>query len=266
MNPDHPPFEDLSAHYDGEAPEWAEHVAGCASCTGRLGELASLTETIAQAPPGRVPGDGHGDPVARAIETAGGAGSTRAGDPVGTEERRRGWVLAVSTAAVVMISIAIGAVVASKGPHRQMTRDALQAGGGTSVPQGGDRSTGNGTAAAADTVVVGGDLGVITDRTTLVTRVATDLRAGEQRRAAAPDSPVAAPPAPAQVVVGTRPCEEEARGDPGDRAEVVYQATAEEAGTPLVVLAFRSVQGPESFTVELRARSGCRLLLQGAIP
>ncbi len=271
MNPDHPSFEDLSAHYDGEAPEWAEHVAGCASCTSRLGELTTLTDTIAQAPPGRVPGDEHGDPVARAIETAdtpfghgaGQGGGTRSGDPVRKGEQRRRWVLAASAAAVVIVSIAIGAVVASKGPHRQMTRDALA----PSAPERSDRATGGGVDAAAVAVVVGGELGMVPDRAALVTRVAADLRAGEQRRsAAAPDSPVPAPPAPAQGVVGARPCEGEARGDPGDRGEVVYQATAEEAGMSAVVLAFRSVQGPDSVTVELRARSDCRLLLQGAIP
>lgn len=268
MNPDHPSFEDLSAHYDGEAPEWAEHVAGCASCTSRLGELTTLTDTIAQAPPGRVSGDAPDDPVARALASAGTAfghgtgqgGGTRSGDHVRKGEQRRRWVLAASTAAVVVVSIAIGAVVASKGPHRQMTRDALA----PSTPERSDRATGGGVDTAADAVVVGGDLGMIPDRAALVKRVAADLRADGQRRSAT--TPDSSGPVPAQGVVGTRPCEVEARGDPGDRGEVVYQATAEEAGMSAVVLAFRSVQGPDSVTVELRARSDCRLLFQGAIP
>ncbi|MDQ6796793.1 MAG: hypothetical protein M3011_02000 [Actinomycetota bacterium] len=281
MNPDHPPFEDLSAHYDGEAPEWAEHVAGCASCTSRLAELAALADTIAQAPPGRIRDD-QDDPVAHAIESVDQVGGAGSGGPVETRERHRRWVPAASAAAVVVISIAIGAVVASKGPHRQMTRDALTAGGAASTPDRSDR--------AADAVVVGGDLGVIPDRAALVTRVAADLRAGNQRRpAATPDAPTPTPsaagslgpsgpssgvpgpsgpssgvPAPAQGDIGTRPCEVEARGDPGDRGEVVYQATAEEAGEAAVVLAFRSVQSA-SITVELRARSDCRLLVQGSI-
>jgi len=62
-----------------------------------------------------------------------------------------------------------------------------------------------------------------------------------------------------------RPCEVEARAGPGDHGEIVYQASAEEAGVPAVVLAFRSAEGSGSITVEMRARSDCRLLLQGAI-
>jgi len=265
MNPDHPGFEDLSAHHDGEAPEWAEHVTGCDSCQSHLGELVTLTAAVAQLPSAGLPGRHRDDAVTHAIETAG----ARSEHGAGGGGRRR-WV-GVSAAAVLAISIGVGAVVAGMGPHQQMTRDALP-GGATAVPGRSDRATAGGIGPAADTVVAGGDLGAIPDRVALVARVGADLRTEGQRGVtAAPDSSAPPPPAasnsqaPAHGVTGTRPCEVEARGDPGDRGEVVYQATAEEAGTQAVVLAFRSALGPGPITVEMRARSDCRLLLQGAI-
>ncbi len=272
MNPDHPRFEDLSAHHDGEAPEWVEHLAGCESCQGLLGELATLSGAVARESPPQLTGSNRDDAVTRAVAAADPDAGTSFGHEAGTSfgheagpERRRRWVLAAGAAAVLVVSIGVGAVVASKGPHRQMTRDAL----GTVAPQGDRPNAGT----SADAVVVAGDLGDIRDRAALVARVGTDLRANAQgqRQAAVPN----ASPAPSSGAAdssgrssgaeGTRPCEVEARGDPGDRGEVVYQATAEEAGTPAVVLAFRSTQEPASITVEMRARSDCRLLLQGAI-
>ncbi len=280
MNPDHPRFEDLSAHHDGEAPEWVEHLAGCESCQGLLGELAALSEAVARESPPQLTGNNCDDAVTRAVAAAEPHAGTVFGHEAGISfgheagisfgheagpERRRRWVLAAGAAAVLVISIGVGAVVASKGPHRQMTRDAL----GTVAPQGNRPTAGT----SADAVVVAGDLGDIRDRAALVARVGTDLRANAQgqRQAAVPNASPAPSPGAADSsgrssgAEGTRPCEVEARGDPGDRGEVVYQATAEEAGTPAMVLAFRSTQEPASITVEMRARSDCRLLLQGAI-
>ncbi len=274
MNTDHPRFEDLSAHHDGEAPEWADHVARCESCRGRLGELDTLTHTIARESPPRLVGDDSDDAVSKAVAAtdheAEGSFGHEAGISFGHEAgatRRRRWLLATGTAAVLVISIAVGAVVASKGPHQQMTRDALSA-PGTVAPQGDSATAG----ASPNAVVVAGDLGEIHDGAALVARVGTDLRAREQSRpqAVAPEAPpapgVADSSARSSGAGGTRPCEVEGRADPGDHGAVVYQATAEDAGTPAVVLAFRSAQGSGSITVEMRARSDCRLLFQGAIP
>jgi len=272
MNPDHPRFEDLSAHHDGEAPEWGEHLAVCESCRSLLGDLATLSEAVARESSPQLTGNDRDDAVTRAVAAANPPADTPFGHEAGTAfgheagpERRRRWALAVGAAAVLVISIGVGAVVASKGPHRQMTRDAL----GTVTPQG-DRAA-DGT--RADAVVVAGDLGDIRDRAALVARVGTDLRARAQGQppAAVPNASPAPSPGAADSAgrssgaEGTPPCEVEARGDPGDRGEVVYQATAEEAGTAAVVLAFRSTQKTASITVEMRARSDCRLLLQGAI-
>jgi len=291
MSPDHPDFEDLSAFHDGEAPEWADHLAGCGSCRSTLAELVTLSEAVARvslparpAGPATEPGDDHSDAVARALFSAQGAaraqdsaqGAARAQDSAqgaaraqdsdgglesttgsGTGKRhRRQWVLGVSTAAVLVLSIAIGVTVASKGPHQEMTRDALSADGTRTTAKPAE-GTGPGT------VMAGGDLGEIPDRAALVARVGADLRAKSQARAAQ-----GAPPAPAAAPVPTapRPCETEARADPGDRGELIYQASAVEAGAPAVVLAFGSGQGSPTITVEARARSDCRLLLQGAIP
>ncbi len=266
MNADHPHFEDLSAHHDGEAPEWAEHVARCETCQGRLAKLDALTHTVARESPPRLAAEDGDDAVTRAVAAAGPQAGTSFGLEAGAGRRR--WGLAAGTAAVIVISVGLGALVASMGPHRQMTRDALSVPG--TVPSPGDRATAGANAGA---VVVVGDLGEIGDRAALVARVQTDLRALGQVRpdAAAPSAspaPVAGATgssAPSSTVGAKRPCEVEARAGPGDHGAVVYQATAEEAGAPAVVLAFGSAEGSGSITVEMRARSDCRLLLQGAI-
>jgi hypothetical protein len=266
MPPEHPDFEDLSAFHDGEAPEWADHLAGCASCRDDLRRLTALSEAVGRVPlAAGDPGDTY-DPVARAVA------ASRASDtsptpgiplrgPLGPSAepgrsgpgRRRQWVLGASVAAVLAVTIAIGATVAGKEPQREVPRDTLSADGA--------RRTAGAAAGRGGSVIEGGDLGEISDRAALVSRVGADLVRGNRDRPAQPPSPSPATGAP----VGP-PCEVEARADPGARGELVYRATGVEAGTPAVVLAFASADASGRVTVEARALSGCRVLLQGSIP
>lgn len=259
MRPGHPDFEDLSAFHDGEAPEWADHLAGCASCRDDLHQLTTLSDAVGQVSLAADDPDDKYDPLARALAAPRESNTTlgpRAEPGPAHPRRRRQWVLGVSTAAVLAVSIAIGATVASKDPQREMTTHALSPSGG--------RPTAGAAAGRSGSVVEGGDLGEISDRATLVTRVGADLSTAKRARPAqAPAS--ATSPAPGPPAVGPT-CEIEARADPGDRGELVYQATAVEGGTPAVVLAFASGDGSGTVTVEARALSDCRVLLQGSIP
>src|SRR5687767_4425470 len=52
MTDKHADFEALSAFVDGEAPEWADHVAGCPECRAAAAELRALSAKVAApAPP-----------------------------------------------------------------------------------------------------------------------------------------------------------------------------------------------------------------------
>ncbi len=45
-DPAHPTFETLSAHFDGEAPDVASHVAGCAECRRNLRWLRTASDLV----------------------------------------------------------------------------------------------------------------------------------------------------------------------------------------------------------------------------
>ena len=47
MTAKHADFEALSAYVDGEAPEWADHVAGCPGCRATAAELRALSARVA---------------------------------------------------------------------------------------------------------------------------------------------------------------------------------------------------------------------------
>ena len=290
MSPDHPDFEDLSAHHDGEAPEWDDHVSVCPSCQERLEELTRLSSTVAGVDPDdpAITGDGR-DPVAVAVAAA--TAPPEAGADDGSESRadaaadasgaaspveaRRRWLLPASVAAMLLISTAVGALVA-----RRSDPPATTTAGG-SAP--GERPTAGaeGTAAAADGrggVLVMGDLGAIADRPALVARVRADLDAARNSAsgpgedlaarpegAPAPDSAPAVPPPTPPDLVTPHPCELEARRDPGLRGPLVYQATAQAEGKPAVVLAFAPLSSSDGIMVEARALSDCRVLIRGAI-
>ncbi len=47
---DHPDFESLSAHCDGQAPEITLHVTGCARCSAALAQIRSASRALASPP------------------------------------------------------------------------------------------------------------------------------------------------------------------------------------------------------------------------
>ncbi len=61
----HPDFEALSAHFDGEAPEVAAHVAGCAECRTTLKWLRTASSMVA-APVPPAPASVRDQAIARA--------------------------------------------------------------------------------------------------------------------------------------------------------------------------------------------------------
>ncbi len=63
----HPDFDALSAHHDGEAPEWGPHVADCAECRGTLYWLRMTTALVASPVP-PVAADVRDAALARALD------------------------------------------------------------------------------------------------------------------------------------------------------------------------------------------------------
>lgn len=298
----HPELDDLSAYHDGEAPEWAEHVAGCATCSRRLDELVALSAVVGTAPEAGTSA-GRADAVARAMAAALGpvtrVAATVAEDepqvePVVTvpsgwvpsppvpsptqflaSDRSRRWLAAASVAAVLVLGMGLAAVIVDQSGGGRTTTNAV----GGPTPTVGDESPtadasaqapGPGTARNATTVA--GDIGEIPDAATLVGRVGPAVQ--RARAAAATKSTPAsealgsstAGSTPPSGVAGSRPCEMEARARGANLGEVVYLAIAVHAGEPAVVLGFAPTQPTGPVRVEVLAQSGCRLLLDAAVP
>jgi hypothetical protein len=289
----HPGFEDLSAYHDGEAPEWASHVAACTECRARLDELATLSAAVARPPEGP---PAAGDPVARALAAAGGAAAAPAGEDAGEAaatpmapvapvtgdlpsapsplpepahpERARwlAWVTAASAAAVLVLVVGILALVNRSDGDRTtgsaLTESERSTPGSEASPtdHGADMASDAPAPAAAPapgpapaSAAAGGDLGEVGDAETLLARVGPSL--GASREAAA-----------APRIVGTYPCESEARASAPGLGPVVYHATARVQGTPAVVLGFSPPGQVAPVTIQARAQSGCRLLLSASSP
>ncbi|HEX2043162.1 MAG TPA: hypothetical protein VHF24_11055 [Acidimicrobiales bacterium] len=266
----HPSFEDLSAYHDGEAPEWAAHVAACVECRRRLDQLAALTAAVArplEAPAvgevaGEVAVEVAGDPVARALAAVDEADRAVAGPrgpvaPPAPARPARGrwlpWITAASAAAVLVLVFGVLAVV-NRSDRNGTAGSALTEGDrptAVSGPPPADQAAptpGPPRAAAA-----GGDLGDIADARTLLARVRPAVD-GAPEAAAAPR------------VVGTYPCETEARAADPSLGPVVYHGTARVQGTPAVVLGFTPPGQPGPLTVQARALADCRLLLSASSP
>jgi hypothetical protein len=83
MTAEHADFEALSAFVDGEAPEWAEHVAGCPRCRATAAQLRALSAKVA-APADPPPAAQREAAIAAALGAAAfdaGAGATRPVEP-----------------------------------------------------------------------------------------------------------------------------------------------------------------------------------------
>jgi hypothetical protein len=291
---DHPDFEDLSAYHDGEAPEWAAHVAVCDACNETVKALASLTAAVAEPLPATplagAEASGAPDPVGRAAAAVAAASTDpeapegRAGpppaaapplQPAPVPSRGRWLAAAVAAAAVVVVVAGLTTVL-----RRSTTPDSTTTAAGR--PQstelarpetavGGPAPPADSAADSPATAVVGGDLGDVPDAATLLAKVGPLLASGRGAAGVPAAPPVRSsvpgvPDVPEPRVVGTRPCEIEARAGRASLGDVVYVATASSGGRPAVVLGFAPASGVGPVTVEMLTTSGCQLLLEATTP
>ncbi|HZQ84249.1 MAG TPA: hypothetical protein VFA83_05405 [Acidimicrobiales bacterium] len=197
MSTMHPSDEDLSAYLDGEAPEVAAHVDGCAACRARVERLRGAAAMVATPPP---------PPHPAARDAAIAAAVARPSRP-----SRRLVLLAAAAAVVVVAGIATPLLLQGGGTRHTST--ALS-----------DSKTASGQATSA---FDGGDLGDESDPDALsglVSRSVTpqDAIAGASGSAAGPGA--AAPAATASTILCTPPA-----------GEVVYRARLRWKGAPAQV-------------------------------
>ena len=283
---EHADFEALSAFVDGEAPEWADHVAGCPGCRASAAELRALSAKVA-APADPPPAAQREAAIAAALGSGGldaGAGATQPLEPApaarheahrarfGRRWGSRPWAMPAA-AAVVVALLGLSGVILSA--NRSTDENATTTFAGPAVD-----SKAEGAVAGAPTAPVG-DLGDVPDAATLRTR-ALGVGAGSAAGATAlccADSP---PPAGvasearssagnsggsaaviAPSAVGTRPCEERARAREPGLGPVTYFATARRGNVPAYVLGF--ISGP-TVTLLMLAQDGCSELLRSPGP
>jgi len=252
----HPDDEALSAHLDGEAPEWESHVRSCPSCQARLAAFGRVAAAVGTAPPALRPGGGD-DAVARALAVARPAPSWRS---------RRLVVAAAGIAAAVLVAGGVAALVGRSGSSSSKFAAASRRSG-----------------PVASNFIEAGDIGDLADDKTLKARVEPSLFATEAGASAAAPAPAAGGAAPqtsgqpsaksdalrSAAAAGPLPCEAKARAlQPGAQV-LVYRASARWQGTPAVVFGFTAASPtptrpsgkPSPTRVYVMARSGCRLLV-----
>ena len=274
---DHPDVEALSAHVDGEAPEWADHVAACAACRASADQLRAVAAAVGG--PVEPPSAAYREiAVIAALDDL-----DRRHAAEGARSARRRWErrwTALSAAAVIAAVLGFSAILAlgtRSSDQTTVAGPALE-----STPMAGDVSGSRADAPAAASAPPA-DLGDVADAATLLARARAALaptgagptsssaNAGASRNAAAPPNPAPTAPAltersPAPAVVGTRPCEEQARTREPALGPVVYYATARRGQVPAVALGFGTGQGATPVTLLLLAQDGCAELLRAAGP
>jgi hypothetical protein len=280
--PAHADFEALSAYVDGEAPEWAAHVAGCPACAATADGIRAVAAAIA------TPVRPAAGPVREAALAAalGGAGAEASPDaPVASTRTARAvrpgprarWVYGAA-AAVFVVALGVAAVLGTAG-RSSTDRTNTLAGPAAESNQG----------AAADSATSAapvGNLGDVPDAATLRARArpALGAKATAPSAVAGGAAPAAAAPAPAAAAaspapgattasptvtpdgVAARACEAQARARQPSLGPLVYLATASHAGAPAVVLGFSTGPDPTNVTLLLLARDGCAELLRAAGP
>jgi hypothetical protein len=301
MTAKHADFEALSAFVDGEAPEWADHVAGCPQCRATAAELRALSARVA-APTGPAPAAQREAAIAAALDAAGLAppADARADAKVTRLERRRERSWAMPAAAAVVVGLlGLSGVVLTANRSTDET---------TTVAGAAFDSKAESTASGAPQAPVG-DLGDVADAATLRSRASgvAPLSAGatagrsasSSNSGSASDAPATATnsgstgsaisPAPAAggsalnattgaasggssgsanlapSAVSDRPCEAQARSREPGLGPVTYFATARQGAVPAYVLGFTSPTGP-TVTLLMLAQDGCRELLRSAGP
>lgn len=281
---EHPDLEALSAFVDGEAPEWAGHVAACAACRASADQLRAVAAAVGAPVDPPAPEDRE-----RALSAALGH-LDRPGiaeDPRFARRRqRRSWnMAAVASVAAVLLAGVLGlsALVAR---NTGSSSDETTTAAGPAA-----ESFSRDLAGRAPTPVPVGDLGEVSDAATLAARArSTGVSAGAAvedsrtgARAATPGSSSAAAsgasssagsgPPPAlggqTATAGATlppPCEEEARAREPALREVVFFATARRGQVPAVVLGFSTGPSPAPVTLLMLAQDGCSELLRAAGP
>ena len=156
---DHADLEALSAFVDGEAPEWADHVAGCEQCRAAAARLGAVAAAV-RAPVAPPAESDRERAIAAALETA----ATEAHD--GPERDRlarrrnpRPWAMPAAAAVVVGMLGLAGVVVSSDRANDATTPVA------TPAMVGGAKAESGVAAAAPD--IPPADLGDIADAATL---------------------------------------------------------------------------------------------------
>jgi len=213
MTTGHPDFDALSAHLDGEAPEWHSHVAGCAACQATLARLRTVSALVADPPmasspareralSGALEAFAGGETHQEAVERSGFGPRAEAGitprpvppmpprprpEPVTpiTAGRRRWrsgsgvWVGVGSAAALVMaFLVGMGVLAGGGGQHEHGTFAAGEPPAEESTTDLAGEAvpkTGDAVGALGDGAVGGGDLGDIADGPTLAARAGPGL-------------------------------------------------------------------------------------------
>lgn len=293
MTAKHADFEALSAFVDGEAPEWAEHVAGCPQCRATAAELRALSARVA-APASPPPAAQREASIAAALGVAdldAGAGATPPLEPAAAARHEahrarfgrlasRSWAMPAVAAVVVALLGLSGVILSANRSTDENTATfagpALDAKAESAVP-------------GAPSAPVG-DLGDVPDAATLRARAlgvgaapsaAAGTAASTGRSTASSNSGTASDSATstgsagaggaaggsaaavAPNVVGTRPCEERVRAREPGLGPVTYFATARRGNVPAYVLGFST--GP-TVTLLMLAQDGCAELLRSVGP
>jgi len=294
MSPsDHADFDALSAFIDGEAPEWAEHVAACEACRATVAELKAVSAAVRR--PVDAPAPATRDAaIAAALgamaPTAAGASespSRLAPDRHEAERdrfarrRSRPWAMP-AVAAVILAVVGLSAVVLSgyeTSDNFTVAGPTLESGAKAAAPQAFVVDLGEvSDAAALRAKVVNGasstgrssssaNSGAVSDAGAPNVAGAPNATAGAGGTAS-PVVPTGQLPAtnPGSTAVGTRPCEELARTRNPSLGPVVSFATARRGGVEGFVLGFAPVGASSPVTLLLLAQDGCRELLRSAGP
>ena len=285
----HPDFEALSAYVDGEAPEWALHVAACAQCRATAEQIRQVAAAIG-APVDSPPAPDQERAVSAALDGALGRPSPASVRDQLAARRRpsRSWALPAVAAVIIGVLGFSGLILSSS---RSPDETTTLAGPGLQSDKADTRAE-SGVAALAPAVPVA-DLGDVADVATL--RARTPFGGQALARTDSPETPPSTQPSAtntgntpfagsagasvqpptttlnqgaAAPNVGTLPCEEQARRRDSALGPVLYAATARQGQVQAFVLGFGPVPGRGGFTVTLLllAQDGCAELLRTTVP
>lgn len=173
MTERHADFEALSAYVDGEAPEWADHVEGCAACRGAAADIRSVASAVS-APVGPPDGVAREAAIAAAMEALSVAPTVPADrarprlaperPAAGHRWASRPWAMPAVAAVVIAVLGFSGLILTT---YRSSDNTTTVAGG--ALESDAKAGGGAGVAAAAPTAPPA-DLGDIADAATLRNR------------------------------------------------------------------------------------------------